>query len=547
MFFAPRVIKPYKRSEKMTEFQVLIVGGGFTGIYQLHRLRQMGFRVRLFEAGSGLGGIWHWNCYPGARVDSECSIYQFSDPELWKDWNWSEKFPGYREMREYFAHVDKKWDISKDVEFNSRVTSARFDETSRHWCIETDTGNRVHANYVVFCLGFGAKPYIPDIPGLNEFQGECHHTALWPQQDIDMTGKRVGIIGTGASGIQVAQEAAKIASKTTVFQRTPNMFLPMRQQSLTIEDNDSLRESLPEIFESRKHTFGGFSFDFIKKKALAVSDSERNAQYEKLWEKGGFYYWLGTFEDVLFDEAANMTAYIFWRDKIRQMIDNPELWEKLAPMEPLHPFGVKRPSLVQNYFEIFNQSNVELVDLREAPISTVEVEGLSTSEAKYPLDILVLATGFDAVTGGLTNIDIESTNGTNLKEKWANGVSTYLGVSSSGFPNMFFLYGPQAPTGFLNGPSSAEYQGDCLIDCLTYLRENSYTRIEATQESELAWRELNLELVEETLFPQADSWYMGANIPGKCREILNYPGGLPDYLERFNACAANGYEGFVID
>lgn len=528
-------------------YDVLIVGAGFSGVYQLQRLRQMGFKVRLYEAGGGLGGIWHWNCYPGARVDSHCSIYQFSAPELWRDWEWSEKYPGFEEMRAYFDHVDRVWDISKDVSFNTRVTAAEFDDESRQWLVYTDQGNETRAHYVVFCTGFGSKPYVPSIDGLDDFRGVWHHTALWPQQGLSLEGKRVGVVGTGASGIQVAQEAAKVASQLTVFQRTPNMFLPMCQTHLSHEDNEHMKQDIETTFAKRKYTFGGFDFDFIPKKALSVGEGERLAVYEQLWADGGFPYWLGTYEDILFDEAANRTAYDFWRDKIREQIGAPDLAEVLAPMEPLHPFGAKRPSLVQNYFEIFNQPNVDLIDVRRTPIDRVNAAGVVIGDTTFRLDVLVLATGFDAVTGGLTSIDIRGTDGRTIGETWADGVRTHLGVATAGFPNMFFAYGPQAPTGFLNGPSSAEYQGECLLACLAYMREQGKSRIEATSEAEDAWRALNIELVDQTLFPQADSWYMGANVPGKRREILNYPGGLPDYLQRFETSARRGYEGFIIE
>lgn len=531
----------------MDRFEVLIVGAGFAGVYQLHKMRQLGFKVRLFEAGERLGGIWHWNCYPGARVDSSCSIYQYSAPELSKHWEWSEKYPGWEELRRYFNHVDKKWNISRDVDFNTRVTRADFDEATREWVVQTNNGKEARAQYLIFCLGFASKPHIPKISGLGDFRGECHHTGLWPQDGLDMTNKRVGIIGTGASGIQVAQEAAKVASHLIVFQRTPNLFLPMRQEKFTAKDNETLRHGMATLMEGRKHTFAGFDYDFMPKKTFAVTDSERNVEYERLWAMGGFAFWLATFEDLLFDEAANRVAYDFWRDKTRESIKNPDLWEKLAPTDPPHPFGVKRPGLSQNYAEIFAQDNVELVDIRETPITGVTGDGLVTTENSYPLELLVLATGFDAVTGGLTNVDIRATDGESLAQKWTGGVRTHLGVATAGFPNMFFSYGPQAPTGFLNGPTSAELQGECLGDCIQYMRSQGKSRIEATKEAENVWHELNNKLVEETLFPLAESWYMGANIPGKKRETLNYPGGCPDYFKRFSDCAAAGYEGFAID
>ena len=400
--------------------------------------------------------------------------------------------------------------------------------------------------YLVICTGFGSKPYIPKFDGLEGFEGECHHTALWPQKGLSLVGKRVAVIGTGASGIQVAQEAARDAEHLTVFQRTPNLFLPMWQKQLSAADNVAMKKEYPEAFRRRGETFGGFDFDFIPKSALEVSAEERSATYEKLWAAGGFSFWLGTYQDILFDEDANLTAYEFWREKIRAQIEDPDLAEKLAPTKPLHPFGVKRPSLVQNYFQIFNQSNVSLIDLRETPIEKVTAKGVRTASDELEFDILVLATGFDAVTGGLTSIDIQGVDGESIKQKWTHGVRTFLGVATAGFPNLLFAYGPQAPTGFLNGPSSAEYQGDCIVDMLVHLRNQGYSRVEATKEAEEQWRKHNFELVDATLFPKADSWYMGANIPGKPREILNYPGGLPTYVQKFKACADANYQGFSL-
>ncbi|HIE86953.1 MAG: NAD(P)/FAD-dependent oxidoreductase [bacterium] len=531
---------------KDENLDVLVVGAGFSGVYQLERLRELGFKVRLVEAGSGLGGIWYWNCYPGARVDTNGPLYQFSRPDLWEDWDWSEMFPGWQEMRAYFDHVDKKLNLSKDILFDTKVTGAEFDEKDRRWVVSTDTGYSANPKFLVICTGFGSKPYIPPIEGTSDFAGECYHSALWPQQGTSLGGKRVGVIGTGASGIQIAQEAAKEADHLTIFQRTPNLFLPMRQKQLTASDNVKMKKDYPQSFKRRRETFGGFDYDFIPRSALEVSEDERLAAYEDLWAKGGFHFWLGTFDDVLFNEEANRTAYDFWRNKTLAQIKDPVIAAKLAPAVAPHPFGTKRPSLVQNYYELFNQDNVHLVDISQDPIERITSKGVLTGSGEHELDLLAFATGFDAVTGGLTNIDIRGTDGKTIKQKWENGVRTLLGVATQGFPNLLFAYGPQAPTGFLNGPSSAEYQGDLILNLLVYMREREITRFEAETAAEEAWRQHNFDLVDETLFPQADSWYMGANIPGKTREILNYPGGLPLYLEKFNASAANNYEGFTL-
>jgi cation diffusion facilitator CzcD-associated flavoprotein CzcO len=527
-------------------FDVIVVGAGFSGVYQLFRLRDLGFRVHLVDAGAGLGGIWHWNCYPGARVDTHCQIYQFSREDLWRDWDWSERFPGWEEMRRYFDYVDAKLDLSRDVSLNTRVQRASFDETSREWLLETSQGGALRARFVVVCTGFAAKPYIPTLPGLEDFEGEAHHTALWPQEGIDFTGKRVGVIGTGASGIQVAQEAAKVAAHLVVFQRTPNMYLPMGQRKLDKADNEAMKESYPATFKRRGECFGGFDFGFIPQSALSVSDAEREATYERLWNAGGFHFWLGIYQDIFTDEIANRTAYDFWRRKVRERIKDPAIADILAPAEPPHPYAVKRPSLEQWFFDIFNQDNVSLVNLKKTPIERVTSRGVVTRDGEHELDVIAFGTGFDAVTGGLTGIDIHGSGDLTIKDKWANGVRTHLGVATAGFPNLLFSYGPQAPTGFCNGPSSAEYQGECIVEMLVHLREHGLTRIEAQPAAEEAWRTAILEMADMTLFPKADSWYMGANIPGKPREMLMYPGGLPRYLETFRTCRERGYEGFML-
>jgi len=531
---------------KIEDLDVLIVGAGFAGLYLLDRLRSTGMAVQVFEAGSGLGGVWHWNCYPGARVDSPGSVYQYSRSDLWRDWTFSELYPSWTELRDYFRYVDDKLDLSRDVRFNRRVSGAEFDSTRNRWIVHSSDGSVASARYFVLCTGFGSKPYVPDLPGLNDFAGERHHTALWPQGGLDLTGKRVGVIGTGASGVQVAQEAARVAAHLTVFQRTPNTALPMRQTTLDDDKIRRMKEDYPAMYERRAKMFSGMDFEFLAKSALEVSDDEREAIFERLWETGGFTPWLGTFYDVLFHEGANRAAYRFWRKKVQARISDPTVAEILAPAEPLHPFGVKRPSLEQDFYEIFNQPNVSLVDLRATPIERVTGNGVKTATGEHDLDILVLATGFDAITGGLTSIDIRGTQGETLSEKWAKGVQTHLGVASAGFPNLLFVYGPQSPNAFCNGPTCAELQGDWIAELLNYVRQRNYSRIEATVAAEEAWREQVLQMADASLFPRADSWYRGANIPGKNREFLSFAGGLPAYMAKCTESAERGYEGFVI-
>jgi cyclohexanone monooxygenase len=523
---------------------VLVVGAGFAGLYQLHRLRQLGFSVKVLEAGSELGGIWWWNCYPGARVDSHVPLYEYASEDLWRDWTWTERFPSWRELRAYFRYVDGKLDLSRDVAFDTRVTGAAFDEAESAWRVETDRGTW-RARFFVLCTGFASRPYVPDLPGLESFAGEQTHTAHWPQDGIALAGRRIAVIGTGASAVQVIQEAAPVAERLTVFQRTPNLALPMQQQKLDAVGQAEAKARYPAIYERRRHNFGGYDYRSRGKGAFDVSDDERRAVYEDRWAEGGFAFWANTFTDILRDEAANRTAYDFWREKVRARIADPAVAEKLAPAEPPHPFGAKRPSLEQTYYEAFNRPNVALVDVSETPIERVTPGGVQTTAGEHPADLLVLATGFDAVTGGITQIDIRGTGGRSLAEYWAGGVRTQLGIAAAGFPNLLIMYGPQSPAGFCNGPSAAELQGEVIVGLLAWLRDRQLTRIEADPAAEDAWNAHIEEAAAATLFVKANSWYMGTNIPGKRRQLLNYPGGLPLYLQKCAESAAAGYAGFL--
>ena len=528
------------------ELDVVIVGAGFAGIYLLDRLRSIGMSVRVFEAGGGPGGVWYWNCYPGARVDSPGPMYQFSRDDLWRDWKFSELYPSWKEIREYFRYVDQKLDLGRDIRFNRRVNEAEFDPARNRWTVRSSDGSVARTRYFVVCTGLGSKPYIPELPGLSDFAGDRRHTALWPQQGLDLAGKRVGVVGTGASGVQVAQEAAAVATHLTVFQRTPNLALPMRQKKLDDDTIRRMKEGYPLAYQKRRTSFGGFDYQFLEKAASEVSDEERHATFERIWEIGGLAPWVGSFNDLLVNEQSNRAAYDFWRNKTRARIKDPALAEILAPAEPIHPYGTKRPSLEQNFFDIFNQPNVSLVDLRKTPIERVTRTGIKTAAGEHDLDILVLATGFDAITGGLTSIDIRGTQGETLREKWAKGVRAHLGMAAANFPNLLFVYGPHSPNAFANGPTCAELQGDWIVQLLDHVRQRGWTRFEATAAAEEDWRAQVHALADATLFPQADSWYLGANIPGKRREMLSFAGGLSTYMAKCNESAERNYEGFTI-
>ncbi len=528
------------------EFEIVIVGAGFNGLYQLKRLRDAGWSVRLVEAGSGLGGVWQNNRYPGARVDCHVPNYEYSMPEIWQGWNWAERFPGRDELVAYFDHVDEVWSLSPDIDLNTRITSARFDDESDTWQLGTDDGRAYRCQWLIMCTGFGSAPYVPDLPGLDDFAGECHHTASWPER-LDLDGKRVGILGTGASGVQVAQEAAAVASQLTIFQRTPVYALPMEQQTMTDEQQELAKQDYPEIFRRRNAPPGSFhDMERVNVSALAVSEDERLAVFEDRWAKGGFHFWVGTFKDTLSNEESNRLSYDFWRDKTRARIADESLHESLAPTDPPYPFGTKRPSLEQDYYDIFDQPNVALVDLKRDPLVTITETGVETEAGHVELDVLVLATGFDANTGGFTRMDFCGADGLAIGKAWADGVDTHLGIATPGFPNMLMLYGPQSAASFCNGPVCAELQGDWIVDMLEHVRTEGYTRFDSDPAHAARWSEVMADWAEMTLFGKANSWYMGANIPGKRRQLLNMPNS-DTYLQALDDCAAAGYDGFIFN
>jgi cyclohexanone monooxygenase len=528
------------------DVDVVIVGAGFCGLYALWRLRGEGFRARVVDGASGNGGVWHWNAYPGARVDSHWPNYELSLETVWRDWYWDERFPGRDELCRYFDHVVDALDLGRDIELGRWVVTAEFDTASATWATVLDDGRSITSRYVILAIGFAAEPYVPDLPGLADFAGECHHTARWPQHGADLAGRRVGVFGTGATGVQVVQEVAKVASELTVFQRTPATALPMGQRRLTRVEQDGAKEGFADFFARRRVGRGGFG-DMAPRDvgALEVGEDERRAVFDEAWSAGGLHFWAGTFVDVILDEKANRIAYEYWRDKTRPRIADPRVAELLAPEEPAYAFGTKRPPLEQGYYEAFNQPNVHLVDLRTDPVSRIVPSGVRTATGEHHLDVLVLATGFDANTGGVLRLDLRDTAGRSLRDRWAGGVETHLGVAIPGVPNLLMLYGPQSPTAFWNGPTCAEVQGDWVTELLVHLRARGDATIEATDDAAREWTaELDL-YAEATLLGRTDSWYMAANVPGKRRQLLNHPSS-DQYRQRLHDCAADGYAGFRI-
>ncbi|KAL5001561.1 hypothetical protein BDV10DRAFT_198942 [Aspergillus recurvatus] len=533
-------------------YDIVIIGAGFSGIYLLHHLRNLGYSVRIYEAGTDLGGVWHWNTYPGCRVDTEGSIYQLSIPEVWETWSFSEKYPSADELRGYFAHVESVLGIKKDVEFGRTVTGAWFDRAADgkwKWRVETDDGRVTHCRFLLSCVGFAAERYVPDIPGLESFNGAVCHSASWPKGGVEAAGKKVAVVGTGASGVQIVQAWGKEAESLVVFQRTPNLSLPMRQESLSREAQKALKADLRRLFAARQKTFTGFPNESSPHRTFEVPREEREAKFESLYQQGGFGLLLGGYSDLLLDEGANREAYDFWVKKTRARISNPRLQKLLAPDEPPHPLATKRSALETDYFEQFNRPNVHLVNLREpgCAIAAVKPDGIELENGTfYPLDAIALATGFNSYTGSLTQIPrLCNTSGTTLAEEWTqDGASTYLGMTRRGYPNMFLCYAVHGPTALSSGPVSIEMQARWIIDAIRKIDESGLSYVEPTEEAERTWKATVNQIADMTLFPKADSWYMGANIPGKKREMLNFPGGLPMYEEM---CwkALQSWEGFV--
>jgi cation diffusion facilitator CzcD-associated flavoprotein CzcO len=424
----------------------LIVGAGFGGCYQLRQLREGGFKVKLVDNATDYGGVWYWNRYPGARVDSSIPHYEYSDPDLWSGWRWKQRFPGHEELRDYFAYVADKWNLRPDTQFETHIDSACWREDQGNWLITTKTGHKYVAQYFLLNTGFAAKRHVPDFPGIDKFQGLWVHPSYWPKDKsgADFAGKRIAVIGTGATGIQLSQALSKVAGHFTLFQRTPNLALPMKQIEYP-SDLYPTTQKYAEIFAGRPTSFGGFDFNFLGRGTFDDTPEQRRETYERLWAEGDFHFWLATYYDMLFTPEANKEAYDFWKAKVRARLGSEALKDSLAPEVQPHAFGCKRISLEKGFYEIFNEDHVELVDLKKTPVVEVTEKGIRTSEKEIELDVVVCATGFDAITGGILLIDIRGRDGMQLKDKWKAGTKTYLGMAVSGFPNMFFTYGVSPP------------------------------------------------------------------------------------------------------
>jgi cyclohexanone monooxygenase len=525
-------------------FDAVIVGAGFAGLYALHRLRGLGLSARVFEAGKGVGGTWYWNRYPGARCDVESMDYSYSfSDDLEQEWTWTERYASQPEILTYINHVADRFDLRRDIRLETRVTAAVFDEAASRWEVRTDRGDRVSARFCIMATGCLSDAQVPDFEGLETFVGKWYHTGSWPHEGVDFTGQRVGVIGTGSSAIQSIPIIAKQAAHLFVFQRTPNFSIPARNAPMDPEYQRGWKARYAEHRREARESRVGFVVERNEQSALAVSPEERRREYEARWRRGGLGF-NATFADLLTNQEANDTAAEFFRAKIRSIVRDPAVADLLTPRH--YPLGTKRLCVDTAYYETYNRDNVTLVDVRKALIEAITPEGLRTRDAAYALDRIVFATGFDAMTGALLKIDIRGRGGLTLQQKWAEGPRSYLGVTVAGFPNFFTITGPGSPSVLSNMIVSIEQHVDWIADCLADLRSTRRGAIEAAREAEEAWVAHVNEVGHLTLYPRANSWYMGANIPGKPRIFMPYVGGVGTYRQKCDEVAANGYEGFTL-
>ena len=529
------------------DFDAIVIGAGFSGMGMLRRLRDdMGMSVQVYEAGSGVGGTWYWNRYPGARCDSESYTYCFTfSKELLQEWSWSGRYPEQPEILTYLNHVADRFNLRRNIQFDTKVMSATFLEDRNLWEIETDQGERVTARHLITGIGCISTGNIPKIKGLDSFEGDWYHTGNWPHHPVDFSGKRVAVIGTGSSGVQSIPVIAEQAGHLTVFQRTPQFTVPARHASIDRKFiEEEVKPQYDAIVERGKWTRGGAPVAPEAGSALALTEEERNRVFEKFWVIGGNDFIYGSFDDILSDKEANDIVAEFIRSKIRETVKDPETSQKLLPLD--HPYGSKRALMDTNYFETYNRENVYLVDLRQTPIQEITAKGIRTSEEDFEFDVIVFATGFDAMTGTFMKIDIRGRDGMTLKEKWAEGPKTYLGLQVAGFPNMFMITGPGSPSVLCNMPVCIEQHIEWVGDFIGWMREHNLETAEADPRAEEEWGAHVNEVANNTLFVYANSWYLGANIPGKPRVFMPYAGGAGTYRKRCNEIAENGYEGFVL-
>ncbi len=532
-----------------TDFDAVVIGAGFSGMHMLKSLRdRLGLKVRVYEAGATVGGTWYWNRYPGARCDSDAYIYCFTwDRQLLQDWNWSERYPEQPEILRYLEHVAKRHDLKRDMRFNTRVSGAEWDEGARRWVVHTDDGETVTARFLIAAVGSLSTTNMPDFPGLETFGGKWYHTSRFPHDGVDFTGKRVGVVGTGATAVQAIPEIAQQAKHLTVFQRTANYCVPARNGKVDPEVTRARKADYDGVIRRIRDSFFGQEHYFIGKSALEATPEEREREFDRMWDAGGFAFWLANYQDMFFSQEANDLCADYIKRKIRATVKDQAVAERLIPKG--YAYGTKRQPLDTNYYETFNKQNVLLVDAgTDGAIEAITPTGIRAGGRDYPLDIIVFATGFDAMTGPLKALNLKGRDGSTLDQQWKDGPRSYLGIAVAGFPNLFTITGPQSPSVLSNMPVSIEQHVEWVSDCIEAMRRDGKTTIEASTEAQQNWVAHVNEIVNMTLMVGANSWYMSANIPGKPRAFLPYlgPAGVGGYRKTCDEVAAKGYEGFEL-
>ena len=526
-------------------FDAIVIGAGISGMYQLYSLRKLGKSVKVVEAGSDVGGTWYWNRYPGCRFDSESYSYAYSfSKDLLEEWDWTEHFSPQPETLKYLQYVAKKFDLKKDIQFNAKVKAANYDPQKTRWVVRTEEGETFESTFLITAIGALSSPYVPEFKGKDSFRGKSWHTSQWPKEPVDLSTKRVGVIGTGATAVQMITEISKDVGELYVFQLKPEYCVPLGNRKIDADTQKDIKKRYPEIFKKCKNSFGSFLHDFDERSALDVPPEERERFYEELWGQPGFGLWLGNFHDILTNQEANDTVSEFVRKKIKEQVDDPVIAEKLCPKD--HGFGTRRVPLESGYYKAYNRPNVHLIDIAENPIENITPSGIQTKESNIDLDLIIYATGFDAITGAFKNIEISGEKGQSLEEKWKDGPSTYLGLQTQGFPNFFTLVGPHNGSTFCNIPRCIEQNVEWVTECIKYMSDNGFSKIETEKKAEEEWTQHVYEVAKPSLLMKTDSWFVGANIPGKKRNFLMYAGGSPTYRAKCEEIVENGYEGFKL-
>ncbi|KAK4503141.1 hypothetical protein PRZ48_006568 [Zasmidium cellare] len=533
-------------SQSAIQVDALIVGAGFSGITAIHRLRKAGLTVKCMEASSDFGGVWNFNRYPGARVDSEVPFYQLNIPEVYRDWSFSERFPGHEELRDYVAHIDKTLGLRRDTIFHARVNDASWDQQKGRWTVKTEQGHVASAKYLMLASGLLHRIYIPDFPRLSDFRGDILHSAAWDPK-FSAKGKKIGLIGAGATGVQLTQSLGKDAAELTAFVRRPSYCLPMKQRSMTLQEQHELKRFYPVVLGAARQSHAGFPVPPTTQAALDVTKEERERHWAYTWEQGGFSFGMQAFKDATRDRESNELTYQYWRSRIASRLTDPQKLEVMAPEQKPYYFITKRLPLEQDYYEVLNQDKVNIHNLSKIPLESFTSNGLLMADGtEYQLDAVVLATGFDSITGSLNQLGVKNKDGIDLKTVWADGVKTHMGITISGFPNLFVAYSPQAPTPFVNAVTILEAQVELAVDIIEKMETSGYKSIEATREAEIQWKKDLYAMTEGTLFPYTDSWWSGANIPGKKVEIMAYVAGIKHYEAKCRSLI-EGLQGFAVD